>query len=171
MLLVFLVLPFLAQSISALLAYLIARIAARIRRKSLLTTLLSLLFLAAYFLSTFGIEEFLENLFGDVTPLIRFVNSFLPFAALGNAMTGKALPLVALILLTAGITAATLLWLSHSFIRTALENRGALTAKYRDRDVRRKSPLYALTIREGAKARFMPLRSVSSAISDPPLAG
>ena len=148
MLLVFLVLPFLAQSISALLAYLISRIAARIRRKSLLTTLLSILFLAVYYAFTFGLGDFLDDPFGDITPIVRFVDGFLPLAALGNAIAGRLIPLLALVLLAAGVTAATLLWLSRSFIGTALENRGAPNVKYRDRAVQQKSPLYALTVRE-----------------------
>ena len=148
MLLVLLVLPFLAQSIAALLAYLVARISTRIRKKSLLTTLLSLLFLGVYFLFTLGFGDFIENLTTDVTPLIRFVDGILPLAALGGAMAAKGLPLLAIVLLSAAVTALTFLWLSKSFTRTVLENPGAPTVKYRERTVERKSPLYALTLRE-----------------------
>lgn len=147
-LLVFLLLPFLAQSISALLAYLIARIAARIRRKNLLTTVFSLLFLGIYFFFVFGLDGFLEGLFEDVSPILHFVNGFWPLAALGSAMAGRLLPLLGLILLSLGITALTLVWLSHSFLRTALENRGAESIRYRARTERRKAPILALALRE-----------------------
>lgn len=148
MLLVFLALPFLTQSVSAFLAYLLARASARIRRKNLLTTLLSLLFLGVYFLSTYGIEALLEWLSGDITPLVRFVTGFWPLAALGNAMAGKAVALLGFLLAAAAVTVLTLHWLSRSFIRTVLENKGAPTVRYREKTVKPRSPLYALTVRE-----------------------
>lgn len=147
-LLVFLVLPFLAQSISALLAYLVARISTRIRKKSLLTTLFSLLFLGVYFLFTLGFEEFFDKLSADISPLVRFIDGCMPLAVLGGAMAGKALPLLSLVLLSAAVTAITFLWLSKTFTRTVLENPGAPSVKYRERTVEQKSPLYALTVRE-----------------------
>ena len=148
LLLVLLVLPFLAQSLAALLAYLVTRISTRIRKKSLLMTLLSLLFLGVYFLFTLGFGDFIENLSDDVTPLIRFVDGALPLAALGGAMAADGVPLLATVLLSVAISVLTFLWLSKSFTRTVLENRGAPTIKYRERTVERKSPLYALTLRE-----------------------
>lgn len=148
LLLVFLALPFLAQSISAFLAYLIARIATRIRKKNLLTTVFSLLFLGIYFFSVFGLDGFLDRLFEDVSPIVQLVNGFWPLATLGSAMAGTLLPLLGFLLITVGITALTLWWLSCSFLRTALDNGGTGSIKYRARAERRKPPILALALRE-----------------------
>ncbi|MBO7762698.1 MAG: hypothetical protein J6T24_07870 [Clostridia bacterium] len=156
---VLLALPLLALSLSSFFAYLISRISAKIPKKSLVTVLFSLLFIGAYYFFVFGLEGFLTALAEDVTPLVVFVDSFAPAAILGRAMDG-AVPELLLVLFTVALTVLLVLyWLSRTYLRTVLEPQATSAPVYRARRLRRRTPLYALTVRElrhlGSSAGYM----------------
>ena len=148
LLLILLLLPAAALALTSLLAWLLARIAARIRKKSLASLLFSLLFLGVYFAFVFGLEGMLESLSTDITPLCRFVDAVPPLAALGRAAAGSPLDLVPVSLILILFTLAVFAWLSRTYLRTVLENRGAKRIAYRERKTAARSPLLALTGRE-----------------------
>ena len=145
----FLVLPVLALAVSCLLGYLVALISSRIRKKTLVTLLLSVLIFAAYFAMIFFMEgAFLELETLDVAPLIAFAESVWPIVALGRALSGHLLAFFLLLLLTAAIAAAVFWWLSRTFLSTVLARRGAARVAFREDTAKRKSALWALTVRE-----------------------
>ena len=144
----FLVLPLLCQAISALLAYLLAKVVARLRRKSILVTLGALLLLIPYFAFMFGLDKIMERLLADITPLIRFVDGFLPLALLGRALGGELIPLLGLLLVAAATVGGVLFWLSRTYLQTALGGHNSANAVYREKRGMRRSPLWALTVRE-----------------------
>ena len=95
----------------------------------------------------------------DVTPLVVFVDSFAPAAILGRAMDG-AVPELLLVLFTVALTVLLVLyWLSRTYLRTVLEPQATSAPVYRARRLRRRTPLYALTVREirhlGSSAGYM----------------
>ncbi len=159
LLLVLLLLPVASLSGSALIAYLVAGVEKRIRRKSLLTTLLVLLILIPYFALSFLFDSFLEGLVSDITPLIDFFDKALPLAVLGRAMLGSLPDLLIALFVMMALVALVLFWLSRTYIRTVLENRGDKRIKYRERALASRGALFALTARElrhlGASAGYM----------------
>ncbi len=148
LLLIFLLLPPTSLAISALIAYFIARIEKRIRRKSLVTTLLALLILIPYFVLSIGFSSLLEGLATDITPLVAFFDKVLPLAVLGRAMLGSLPALLIALFVMIAIVALVLFWLSRTYIKTVLENRGDKRIKYRERTLASRGALYALTVRE-----------------------
>lgn len=148
LLLVLLLLPVAALALTSLLAWLLARIAARIRSRSLLVTFFALLALGAYFVFIFAFDGILEGLSEDVTPLVEFVAAVPPLATLGRAAMGSPLELLLFVLIALAFSAAVFFWLSRTYLKTVLENRGGRRIAYRERKTAAKSPLLALTGRE-----------------------
>lgn len=147
-LLFLLLLPLFALSLSAALAFLITRIGSRIRKKSLVTMLLSLGFLALYFFLISGIDGLMERLSTDIVPLIAAIDAVPPLAVLGRAMLASPLDLLLALPLLIGVILLTLYILSRTYLKTALARPGERHAVYRERTVKVRSPLAALTARE-----------------------
>ncbi len=158
-LLFLLILPLVALTVSCALAYLITHIGARIRKKSLVTTLASLVFIAVYFVLVSVMGEAMEGLAADITPLIAAVDSFPPLSVLGRAMLATPVDLLLTLPLLVALILATFYLLSRTYLKTALNKRGERHTAYRARTVGVKSPLAALTLRElshlGASPVFM----------------
>lgn len=148
LLLLFLLLPVLALSLSSLLAYGLSRLSKRLRRKSLLTVLLSLLFLGAYYFFLFGLEDLLDALVKDVTPLVVLVDSCPPLSALGRAMAGSPLDLLFVLLPSVLFTGLVFYWLGRTYLHTVLQPPRLATPAYREKARGGRAPLLALALRE-----------------------
>ena len=145
----FLTLPVLALSVSCLLGYLVAKISAKIRRKSLVAVLLALFFLGVYFPAVNFLEAALADLDSvSIAPVVDFVESVWPMAALGRALSGDFFACAVLVLLTAAVAYAVLTWLSRTFLTTVVDKRGAPRVEFREDVAKEKSVLWALTVRE-----------------------
>lgn len=150
--LVCLALPFFGVALSSLFGWLLALLTARVRRKSLVSTVFSLCFLAAYFYIYSNINTLLQNLvlnsadiaasFGVVTPLYR----------LGTAMAeGDVVGLIiGLVCLIAPFIVAYFI-LSKTFIRTATTRRGSAKLRYVKKEAKVASASAALLRRELAR--------------------
>ncbi len=150
--LVCLALPFFGVALSSLFGWLLALLTARVRRKSLVSTVFSLAFLAAYFYIYSNINTLLQNLvlnsgaiaasFGVVTPLYR----------LGTAMAeGDVVGLIiGLVCLVVPFVVAYFI-LSKTFIRTATTRRGSAKLRYVKKEAKVASASAALLRREWAR--------------------
>ncbi len=148
LLLSLLLLPLVAQAITCLLSLLVARLEGLFRKKVLFSLLFSLFFLGIYFLFVFGMEDFIEPLLADITPLILFVDGFLPLAVLGRAMAGSFLDFLLFFVPALLLTALVFFLLSRTYLRTILEKRNEARSIYREKKQKGRSPLKALTMRE-----------------------
>jgi len=145
-------LPFFSMSISALFGWILALISARVRRKSLVSTAFSLVFLAAYFYVYSNINTILTGFLTNAEKLAESFSAALPLVWLGKAAAeGEILNLVpgliCLILPFVIVYAV----LSRTFIRTATTRRGGAKVRYVKKEARVSSPFGALLRREGAR--------------------
>ncbi len=147
--LVFLALPFFSLAISSLFGWLLALLTARMRRKTLASTVFSLCFLAAYFYIYSNINVLLSNLVAKMGSIADSVSSALPLYWLGNAIgEGNMLHLLlGLVCLILPFVIAYII-LSKTFIRTATTKRGAAKLKYVRKEARVKGAFNALLRRE-----------------------
>ena len=165
-LIVFLVLlPLLTLMMSALFGWLLHLASARVRNQSMLTLVLSLGFLAAYFVAISKMNIWLADLAKDPTPLAGALGGVAPLVWIGRACADGDLP--ALGGLTLGMAAITLLgWvlLERSFLRTATDKRGAAKIKYVEKSVDAVSPQRALLRREWKRFLASPSYILNSAL-------
>ena len=143
------VLSFFVLSLSCLLGLLVAAIAARIRHKSLVITLLSLGFLALYF---WGYSKLMSSL-GDLLTMVgdlaeKAKGPLFLLYHMGRAAEGKVLSMLIFTGIVLGIFLAILFVLSHSFLSLATTNRGAARKDYTRERAAQKSVGKALLIKE-----------------------
>jgi len=143
--------PLLGLALTCILGWLTALVSSRTRWKSLVTVLLSLTFLAAYFTLYLRLNEYLglilqnSRVIGDKVRI-----AFYPFTLLGRAAEGNAGAFFLFVLLALGLFAAVCLALAKSFRRIAAGGRGG-RAKYREKPVKLRSTGRALLRKEGRR--------------------
>ena len=150
--LVCLALPFFSLAVSALFGWLLAMLTARVRRKSLVSTVASLLFLAAYFYVYSNINTILTAFITNAGAIAASISAALPIYWMGMAMAeGELLSLVLSLACLLIPFALVYMVLAKTFIRTATMKRGGAKLRYVKREGRVKSPFSALLRREGAR--------------------
>lgn len=138
-----------ATAVSALFGWLLSRLSGRIRHKSLVTSGLSILFLAVYFVFIGRMQNIINEFITNGASIAGKLASVQPLMWLGDAAAeGDALSLVkSLLLLVLPFVLACRL-LSRSYIRTVTSHRGFARTEYREKRAALHSPARALLSRE-----------------------
>lgn len=145
-------LPLLSLAVSCLFGWLLALLSSRMRNKSLLPTVLTLLFLLLYFLVCSKARDILAYLTGDIAGIVARVRTFLfPFWCYGEAITGNPLWLFLFLLVSVLPILLVLYILDRSFIGIATASHNGPKAKYRARRVDMRSQVGAFRRKELAR--------------------
>lgn len=135
--------------LSCLLGWVVAKISARLKNRSLVIVVLSLLFIAAYYYIYYKASAMLQTLllsavvFGEEIKDSAAILYFIGLCGTGD--------ILAMIFVTAAVLALfALTWriLSRSFLKIATASDAAVKVKYRERTSRRRSPRAALLYKE-----------------------
>ncbi len=147
-------LGFLVLALTCALGWVVALVAARLKNKSIITVLLSLTLIAAYYFFYARISIYLQMLVENMDAVGQTVRTALyPFYQFGLAACGQPLPLLFVLVLSIGLFALTLWVLSRSFRAIVTTNRGSSKVVYREKTAREGKPGAAL-LRKEAK-RFL----------------
>lgn len=142
-------LSFFVLTLSCALGWVVAKIHARMKHKSILTVLVSLLFLAAYYLlytqAFVLLQELLDHADEIGQSMARFYN---PLYLLGQSAVGDPLATLTVTAVIAALFALTWWILSRSFIRMATEPEKAARSTYREKAAQVRSIRMALLGRE-----------------------
>lgn len=149
-LLLFGLIPVLALAISCLVGWVIALVASRIRFKNLVTVVITVLFLGAYFFAINGLTEGMDALFEDAEAIIALLAPYLgPFFYVGRAIALLDIGALCICLAVIGAVVGLALWfLSRTYISLLTVNRGGVRYVYREKQVKLNTPLRALTFKE-----------------------
>lgn len=150
--LVLLALPLLALALTCLAAWLISLLTAKIRSKTLLTTILSVVFLGLYMVGVTRLNSYVNTLAQNGAQIAGKLSAVAPLLWVGRACAeGDALSLI-LALAVMIVPFLVMLWLlSRSLIRILTTKRGAAKIKYVRRELRTSSVDAALRGRELAR--------------------
>ena len=117
--------------LSCLLGWVVAAVVSRLRRKNIITVILSLAILAVYFFFTSRMNQMMTGITQNADALGGTVKGKLwPLYQLGLAATGKTLPMLCWCCRVLALSLLTYWLLSRSFIRIATANRGTKKAVY-----------------------------------------
>ncbi len=118
--------------LSCLLGWVVAAVSSRLRNKNILSVILALLFLGVYFFATSRMNIFMNTLSRQADSLGRTVREKAwPLWELGQAATGRAVPMLLWCCLVLALFLLTYALLSRSFLSFTTANRGAKKAVYR----------------------------------------
>ena len=142
-------LDFFSLAVTSLLAWGLSLLASRLRRKSLVTVIGSVVFLGAYFAVVFRMNGYIEQLAQNGAAIAESLAGAKLLVWLGRAMAqGNALALL-WSLLALLLPFALMYWvLDHSFIRIVTTKRGAAKIRYEEKTLETSSPDRALVRRE-----------------------
>ncbi|MDD4080148.1 MAG: hypothetical protein PHP02_01875 [Eubacteriales bacterium] len=148
--LVCLALPFMAVALSSLLGWGLAVISVRLRRKSLVITLLSILLMLGYLALISRMNVILARLVQQGRQIAdAFERVLFPAYHLGKAIAeGNGISFLILLLCALAPFAIVWLVLQRSFISIATSNRGAVRTAYVERPLKSSSPVRALIMKE-----------------------
>ena len=148
--LICLTLPLMALALSSILGWALAVISARLRRKTAIVILLSVVFMLGYFALMSQMNSLLARLVKEGQRLADAFRRLLPPAYhLGMALAdGNGLSLLVYLLYALIPFAMIWLILRRFFIRIATSNPGAPRAKYVEKPLKAISPTLALTRKE-----------------------
>lgn len=138
-----------ALAISSLFGWLLALASSKMRKKTLFETLLSIAFLAAYFVFFAKLNGILTDLIENADSIAESMSSvailkWIGFACYGGDVLSLLMAILCLLLPFAAVYAI----LSASFIKTATAKRGAAKVKYVDKGQKVSSPMSALRKKE-----------------------
>lgn len=147
--LLLLALPFFSLAVSSLIGWLIALTTDRARSKSLITVLISVVFLALYFLLVSQANVYIQKLVSEKAAVAASLGKSAPLFWFGNAISAPdILQLVWMLLILLVPFVLIYIVLSRTFISVATKNRGAAKVKYRARTMHATSVEKALLQRE-----------------------
>ncbi len=147
----FVVLSLFALAFSALFGWLLSKASARMRRKALLETALSLVFLAAYFYGYSQINSIITKLIANNDSIAASMSAIAPLYWIGAGAVGEfsKLALALLVLIIPFIIVYIVL--SRTFIKTATAKRGTAKIKYEAKEQKESSVSRALLKREAGR--------------------
>lgn len=141
--------PLLSTALSSAVGYAIAMISRRIRRKTLVTTLISLVCMVAFF---FGYSALLDNMDsfmeGTGEAIIVLPESAPILYYVGSAALLKPLSLFALIVISVSLAAVAYFFISKNYIKITTYTGVSKKAVYKGEISKIKSPLFALAGKE-----------------------
>ncbi len=146
----FLLLPFLSMTLSCIIGWLVALITARMRNKTIITMVLSLGFLGAYFYLYSKMSQYMQTIVDRLKDIAEGVRrAFYPFYQLGVAVADHNWLSLLLYAMCALIPFALLyILLSKSFVRITTTKRGASRVVYKEKQLQVNSPKGALIRKE-----------------------
>lgn len=145
-----LLLPLIPSTLSCVVGGLIALIISHLRNKNFFTMLLSLVFLALYFMFCFNMQSYIERMVKNGAAIGAAIQKALPpFYAMGLAVqNGDWGQLLIFALWCILPFAAVYALLSHYFIRIATSKRGLKKVKYEAKAMHASSAIWALTVKD-----------------------
>lgn len=146
----FILLPPLAASISLLLAWFLAAVTARLRHKNIVTLLLSVVFLLAYFFAYSNLQNYLGQLLSKGTEIAAaFQKAMPPFYAFGVGIAqGNVVKFAIFVLWVILVFGFVFALLSANYPKILTTNRGSATVLYREKRAKAQGICLALVKKE-----------------------
>ncbi len=143
------VLSVLVLALSCIIGWLVAVISSKVKNKNIITVILSLGFIAAYYYVYGKAYGILQQIMAAPEMAAKKVKSILyPFYHMGLASQGDGGSMLVFTAIVMGLFGIIYLVLSRSFIKIATTNHGAAKVKYQEKEVKAKSVNGALFQKE-----------------------
>jgi len=148
--LAFLALPLLILAISCLFGWILAKISQRVKNKSIITTVISIVFIGAYLFFYSKLNEYIQMIIVNGTAIAKSIHgAALPVYWLGSAVSDANVVNLLIFILCAVIPFAVVYYiLSATFIKTATMKRGFAKVKYTEKSLKVGSVKTALLKKE-----------------------
>lgn len=135
--------------LSCILGWIVAKIAVKLKNKSIITVIVSIAFLGGYYYIYFKANEIISGIVANREAIAAKVRaSAYPLYIFGKALAGEVLPTVIISLLVIALLAVTWLIMSRTFLKLVISSGKTEKAVYKEKAVRRQGADRALLRRE-----------------------
>ena len=150
--LLFLIVTVIVLILSCLLGWVVARISLRLKNKSFITVLISLLFIAAYYFFYFKASDFIRELVANADVYGEKIRGAAHGLYLfGRVGEGDWLAAAIVAAVTAAVSALVWVLLTRSFLNIATSSGHAKKVRYIEKQVKEKTPFRAMLRKEFAR--------------------
>jgi ABC-2 type transport system permease protein len=128
------VIPLFSLAVALVLGFFIALFSSKIRNKSIISVVFSLVFFGLYYFSMMRIGDIINILVYQSDIVTGFIKKWLyPFYLLGRGINGEILCFVLFCIVTFAVFGVIYLVLSQTFLRLATVNKGQKKLKYKEK--------------------------------------
>ncbi len=127
--------PAISLTISCLLGWLIALIVPHVKNKNLITMIVSVVFMGAYFIVCFNASNYMEAFIANVDKIADAIASVYPLYIVGRAMMGEILPFLGFAAFCLAVFGLVYYVISKTFMKLSIINRGSAKIKYEAREM------------------------------------
>ncbi len=144
-----LVLPMLSLTVSCVLGWIVALIVPHVKNKSLVTTVVSVLFMGIYFVFCFGLSGYMEQLILNLDGIAEAIkgNAYILYL-FGSALKGDVIPFLVFVLISLAVFGAVYFSIAKTFLKLATSKRSGAKIKYEAKEMKVASVKIALLRRE-----------------------
>lgn len=143
------VLSFFVLTLSCILGFFVAAISSKVKRKNIITVILSLVFIAVYYYVYAKAYQIIQSILAAPEKVGNSVKSILyPFYRMGLGAEGNTLSFLIFTLIVAVLFFVTYLVLSRSFLSIATANKGTAKKAYKEKEAKASSIEKALLFKE-----------------------
>lgn len=136
-------------TLSCILGWVVAKIGGKLKNKSIVTVLISLVFIALYYFCYAKAYTILQSILQNAQTVGQNVKgAAYPLYLLGRSGEGDVVSMLLFTLIIAAVFALVYLIMSRSFIKMATSNKGEKRAKYKEKDAKLRSINGALLFKE-----------------------
>ncbi len=132
-----LLLPMLSLTVSCILGWVVALIAPRVKNKNLVTMVISVLFMGAYFVLCFGMGDYLEQLILNISSIANVIkgNAYILYL-FGEALRGEIIPFLVFLAISVAVFGSVYFAISKTFLRLSTMKRGSAKIKYEAKEMK-----------------------------------
>lgn len=132
-----LILSLFVLTLSCILGFAVAAVSGKLKHKNIITVLLSLVFLAAYYYLYAQAYTVLQSILANPQKIANGVkNALYPFYCMGRGAEGDFLSMLIFTAILAALFLLVYLVLSRSFLPLATANRGSAKGKYKEKQTK-----------------------------------
>lgn len=143
------ILSFFVLTLSCILGFAVALVGSRLKRKNIVTVILSLVFLAAYYYLSSQAYVLLQMILANPQKVGDGVkNAIYPFYCMGRGTEGDLLSMLIFAVIIAVLFAIVYFILAKSFISLATTNKGTIKVKYKEKKIKSSNVSQALLKKE-----------------------
>ena len=147
--LLFVLLSVFILTLSCILGWVVAKIGGKLKNKSIVTVLISLVFIALYYFCYSKAYMVLQSILQNAQTVGQKVKgAAYPLYLLGRSGEGDVVSMLLFTLIIVAVFAVVYLIMSRSFIKMATSNKGVKRVKYKEKDSRVRSINEALLFKE-----------------------
>lgn len=145
------------MTLSCGLGWVVAKISVKLKHKSFITVIVSLVFFAAYYFFYFKAQTVISDIVSNAATYgEKLRTSAYPVYVFGNAGTGDALSLAILAAVIVALFVLAWALISHSFLKIATATGSSAGKKYREKTAKQKGVASALLTREFSRFTSSP---------------